>query len=251
MLHRPEKSVLGSPALRQPERNDQDKHRTLFIPMEKEKKQNLYATNDSNRKALTMYLSQNAYLGLLSRSSLVTKEQYNLTVRLEPEDIVRLHIVPHLFYFTHDKLWLGENHSSGYKQRSLALKDVNETQNVFTWNAAFSSVWVLSVLSCDLFNLQQSSDRRKTGKHVVISQSSVGAKCFTSWQQVSRSSVMLANYWAHLCDSGRGNMPGHVSSLGRTGPKKLWDTPSFAREKNSYSSLSVVLPEINSKPFKI
>lgn len=62
----------------------------------------------------------------------------------------------------------GENHSSGYKQRSLALKDVNETQTVFTWNAAFSSVWVLSVLSCDLFNLQQSSDRRKMGKHVVM-----------------------------------------------------------------------------------
>lgn len=104
MLHQPEKSALGSPALRQPERNDQDKERKSFISREKEKKQNLYARNDSIRKGLTMYFSQNAYLGLLSRSSLVTKEQYNLTVRLETDNTVRVHIVPHLFYFTYDKL---------------------------------------------------------------------------------------------------------------------------------------------------
>lgn len=33
-----------------------------------------------------MYSSQNEYFGLFSRSSLVTKEQYSLTVRLQPED---------------------------------------------------------------------------------------------------------------------------------------------------------------------
>lgn len=45
--------------------------------------------------------------------------------------------------------------------------------------------------------------------------------------------VMLANYPAHLCDSGRGNTPGNVSSHGRTGPEKLWDTPSFDLQMNS------------------
>lgn len=184
MPHQPEKSELGSPALRQPERNDQDKDRKSLISMEKEKKQNLYATNDSNRKGLTMYLSQNAYLGLLSRSSLVTKEQYNLTVWLEPEDTVRVHIVPHLFTLHTTNYYCTtrrEKRSDGYKQRSLALNDIDETQTVFTWNAAFSSVWVLSVLSYDLFKF---TAELKQVKHLkmccyFMSQSSVGAKCFT------------------------------------------------------------------------
>lgn len=49
---------------------------------------------------------------------------------------------------------------------------------------------------------------------------------------------MLANYPAHLCDSGRGNTPGNVSSHGRTGPEKLWDTPSFDLQMNSSLSRS-------------
>lgn len=44
---------------------------------------------------------------------------------------------------------------------------------------------------------------------------------------------MLANYQAHLCGSGRGNMPGHVGSPCRTGPEKLWDIPSFGLQMNS------------------
>lgn len=68
----------------------------------KENKQKLdamYVTNDSNRKGLTMYFSQNAYLGLLSRSSLVTKEQYNLTVRLEQQDSLGSYCSTFIFHY--------------------------------------------------------------------------------------------------------------------------------------------------------
>lgn len=43
-------------------------------------------TKQQQQNRLTMYSPQCAYLGLLSRSSLVTKEQYSLTVRLETKE---------------------------------------------------------------------------------------------------------------------------------------------------------------------
>lgn len=51
----------------------------------------LHSIQNDQQKGLTMYSSQNAYLGLFNRSSLVTKEQYSLTVRLETQENADTH----------------------------------------------------------------------------------------------------------------------------------------------------------------
>lgn len=50
--------------------------------------------------------------------------------------------------------------------------------------------------------------------------------------------MMISVSSAYLCDSGRGNMPEHVSSPGQIGPKKLWDILSFDPRKNSSFALT-------------
>lgn len=45
--------------------------------------------------------------------------------------------------------------------------------------------------------------------------------------------VLAILFRAYLCDSGKGNMPGHVGSPGQIDPKKLWDILSFDLQMNS------------------
>lgn len=89
-----------------------------------------------------------------------------------------------------------------------------------TWTAVSSSVSAPSVLSCDL---------EKSRNNSVQSQNEPlrGAATTSASGRPPR---------AHLYGSATGNMPGHVGSPGRSGPKKWWDTLSFVPQTNSSSS---------------
>lgn len=50
---------------------------------------------------------------------------------------------------------------------------------------------------------------------------------------INQIRMMTAMCGAYLCDSGRGNMPEHVSYPGQIGPRKLWDILSFDHRMNS------------------
>lgn len=95
-------------------------------------------------------------------------------------------------------------------------------------------------------------NKHKTGEQQLnlSLRGSVRGKCYLFYLMLklkcnTHRLVMLANCQAHLCGSGRGNMPGHVSSLGRTGPERRWNTPSSDLQMNSSSHLLEVSSKDN------